>query len=154
MQINARDWIFEVSEDPGATTPVWAQCAGVETFTLSSSEGEETADTTTFDSNGVAESQAMQRGASLKLEGKQVYAKGAGGVIGARDAGQAAADNLAGKVGEASLGGVRFRYTDDTEWTVWSAWVSKGDVGGGNNDKTSWSATFTRSGAATTAAVV
>lgn len=150
MQINARDWIFEVSEDPSATTPVWAQVGGLETFTLSNSEGEESADTTTFASAGMAESQAMQRGASLSVEGK--VTRSADGVT--PDAGQEAADALAALVGEASLGGVRFRYKDDTDWTVWDAWVSKGDNGGGNNDKTSWSATFTRSGAASTVAVV
>ena len=147
-QINARDWIFEVSEDPSAGTPVWAEVGGVESFTLSNSEGEESTDTTTFASNGVAESQAMQRGASLSVEGK-VVRNGA-----TPDAGQAAVDALAGQVGEDSLGGVRFRHADDTDWTVWSAWASKGDNGGGNNDKTSWSASFTRSGAATTATVV
>ena len=147
-QINARDWIFEVSEDPDAGTPVWAEVGGVESFTLSNSEGEESTDTTTFASNGVAESQAMQRGASLSVEGK-VVRNGA-----TPDAGQAAADALAGQVGEDSLGGVRFRHADDTDWTVWNAWASKGDNGGGNNDKTSWSASFTRSGAATTATVV
>lgn len=150
MQINARDWIFEVSVDPAATTPVWAEVAGVESFTLSNSEGEESADTTTFASNGNAESQAMQRGASLSLDGKIV--RSANGIT--PDAGQAAADQLAGMVGEDSLGGVRFRYVDDTNWTVWTAWVSKGDNSGGNNDKTTWSAAFTRSGAATVVAVI
>jgi len=150
MQINARDWIFEVSEDPSIVTPVWAEVGGVESFTLSNSEGEESVDTTTFESAGNAESQAMQRGAALSIEGK--IKRAVDGVT--PDAGQAAADALAGLVGEASLGGVRFRYVDDTDWTVWTSWVSKGDNGGGNNDKTSWSATFTRSGAATTVAVV
>ena len=149
MQINARDWLFEVSVDPSEAIPVWAQVGGVESFTLSNSEGEESTDTTTFASDGNAESQAMQRGASLSLEGK--LTRSADGVT--ADAGQAAVDELAALKGEASLGGVRFRYTDDTEWTVWTAWVSKGDNGGGNNDKTSWSASFTRSGAASTAAV-
>jgi hypothetical protein len=147
-QINARDWVFEVSEDPDAGTPVWAEVGGLESFSLSNSEGEESADTTTFASNGNAESQAMQRGASLSLEGKVVRNAAT------PDAGQAAADSLAEKVGEESLGGFRFRHTDDTDWTVWTAWVSKGDNAGGTNDKTSWSATFTRSGAATTTAVV
>jgi len=151
MQINARDWKFEVSEDPTAGVPVWAQVGGLETFSLSNSENEESADTTTFESAGHSESQAMQRGASIKLEGK---IKRAATTPFAQDAGQVAADNLAELIGEDSLGGIRFRYVTDTEWTVWTAWVSKGDNGGGNNDKTTWSATFTRSGAATTATVV
>lgn len=150
MQINARDWIFEVSVDPSAAVPVWAQIGGVESFSLSNSEGEEAANTTTFESNGHAESQAMQRGAALNVEGK--IKRAADGVT--ADAGQAAADELAAKVGEESLGGVRFRHASDTDWTVWDAWVSKGDNGGGVNDKTSWSAGFTRSGAASTVAVV
>jgi hypothetical protein len=147
-QINARDWVFEASEDPSATTPVWAEIGGLESFTLSNSEGEESTDTTTFASGGVAESQAMQRGASLSVEGKVVR------TAGVDDAGQAVVDALAAQVGEASLGGVRFRHAEDTDWTVWTAWCSKGDNGGGTNDKTSFGASFTRSGAATTAAVV
>ena len=147
-QINARDWVFEASADPSIATPVWAEIAGLESFTLSNSEGEESTDTTTFASGGVAESQAMQRGASLSVEGKVVR------TAGVDDAGQAVVDALAAQVGEASLGGVRFRHVDDTEWTVWDAWCSKGDNGGGTNDKTSFGASFTRSGAATTAAVV
>lgn len=146
-QINARDWRFEVSADPTIVTPVWAAVGGLESFTLSNSESEESTDTTTFASNGVAESQAMQRGASLSLEGK-VTRTGT-----TPDAGQAVVDTLAAAVGEESLGGVRFRHVSDTDWTVWTAWASKGDNGGGLNDKTSWSASFTRSGAATTAAV-
>lgn len=147
-QINARDWIFQVSEDPSIATPVWATIAGIESFDLNPSEGEESTETTTFDSQGVHESQAMQRGASLQVSGKIVRT----GAV--QDAGQVSADDLAALVGEASLGGVRFRHTDDTSWVVWTAWVSKANVGGGNNDKTTWGATFTRSGAATTAAVV
>lgn len=148
VQINARDWIFEVSEDPSAGVPVWAAVAGLESFELNPSEGEESTDTTVFASAGIAESQAMQRGASLQLSGKIVRT----GVT--QDAGQVAADNLAALVGEESLGGVRFRYSEDTNWTVWNAWVSKANVGGGNNDKASWGATFTKSGPATTAVVV
>lgn len=148
MKINARDWVFEVSEDPTIVTPVWAQIGGLNSFSLSNSEGEESVDTTTFESAGNAESQAMQRGASLSLEG--FMDKDAA----TPDAGQASVDVLAELVGEDSLGGVRFRHVSDTDWIVWTAWVSKADNGGGNNDKTSWGATFTRSGAATTEAVV
>lgn len=149
MKLNARDWIFEVCEDPGAVTPTWAQIGGLTSFDLNNSEGEQSTDTTDFDSAGVAESQAMQRGASCTVSGSRVVSKSTGDT----DAGQAAADNLAEAVGEDSLGGFRFRHKDDEEWIVWTAWVSRGNTGGGNNDKASWGATFTRSGAATTTAV-
>lgn len=148
MKINARDWVFEASADPSAATPVWAEVGGVTSFDLNHSEGEESVDTTTFASGGVAESQAMQRGASLSLEG---FAERTAGVD---DAGQKVLNDAALLVGEDSLIGVRFRHQDDTDWTVWGAWVSRGSNSGGNNDKTNWSATCTRSGAATTAAVV
>ena len=146
-QINARDWIFEVSEDPTIVTPVWAAIGGVESFDLNLSENEESTETTVFASQGHAESQAMQRGASLSIEGKTVR-NGAN-----QDAGQVAAQNLAALMGEDSLGGLRFRHKDDTSWVVWTAWVSLANQGGGNNDKTSWGANFTRSGAADEVAV-
>lgn len=148
MQINARDWKFEVSEDPSIATPVWAQINGIESFDLNPSDGEAETETTTFGSNGIYEGQAMQRGASLSVSGKIVRDK----ATKAQDPGQLAVENLSVLVGEASLGGVRFRHKDDTSWTVWTAWVSKGNNGGGNNDKTTWSATFKRSGAPTTVA--
>lgn len=148
MKINARDWVFEASADPDNVTPVWAEVGGLTSFDLNPSEGEESVDTTTFSSAGRAESQAMQRGASLSLEG---FVERTAGVD---DAGQAVLNDAAELVGEASLIGVRFRHMDDTEWTVWDAWVSRGSNSGGNNDKTNWSATCTRSGAATTEAVV
>jgi hypothetical protein len=147
-QIDARGWHFEVSEDPSIATPVWAAIGGIESFDLSLSDGEASTETTTFASNGVQESQAMQRGAKLTVTGK-VVRYGA-----TQDAGQESCANLAALVGEASLGGVRFRYVDDTNWTVWTAWVSLASNSGGINDKTAFGATFTKSGPATTAAVV
>lgn len=147
MKINARDWIFEASADPAAGTPVWAQIGGLTSFDINNSEGEESVDTTDFDSNGHAESQAMQRGASCSLEGNIKRTNGS------PDAGQKVTDDAALEVGEDSLVGFRFRYIEDDEWTLWTAWVSKGSNGGGNNDKTSWSATYTRSGAASVAPV-
>jgi hypothetical protein len=146
-KINARDWIFEVSEDPTIVTPVWAAIGGLKSFDLNPAENEESVDTTDFESAGVSESQPMQRGASIQLEG-DIKRTGS-----SQDAGQAATEALAELVGEAALGGLRFRHTSDTDWTVWSAWVSLGSKGGGVNDKTSWAANFTRSGAATTDAV-
>src|SRR5690349_17239096 len=134
MKINARNWIFEVSEDPGAATPVWAQIAGIESFDLNPSDNEAEVETTDFDSQGIYEGQAMQRGASCGITGKIVRDK----ATNEQDPGQAAADALAELVGEESLGGFRFRHVDDTDWTQWTAWVSKANIGGGNNDKSTW----------------
>lgn len=146
-QINARDWIFEV-QTAALPTPTYAEVDGLESFTLNPGEGEETADTTTFNSNGNSESQVMQRGAALTLAGKHVV------TAGVQDPGQVAVEELAAEVGQASLGVVRFRHTSQTEWTVWNAHASLAEKGGATNDKSSWGATFTRSGAATTAPLV
>ena len=124
----------------------WVAIGGINTF--SKSHEEETTDTTTFASEGQAESQKMQIGKELEIEGFRLRDD----ATGALDPGQALVEELSELLGEDSLGRVRFAHTEDTSWEVWTAHVNLGDQGGGNNDKTSWSATFTRSGASTTAA--
>lgn len=143
---NARDVEFEI-EDPD-TPGTWVAIApgGIETFTKSHSS--ETTPTTSFASQGQAESQKMELSKTLSIEGRRLRDP----VSGALDPGQALVENLADRLGEDSLSGFRFAHADDTSWTVWSAHVELGDQGGGNNDKVSWSATFTRSGADSTEA--
>ncbi|WP_228974945.1 phage tail tube protein [Streptomyces sp. DH12] len=143
---NARDVIFQI-EDLG-TPNTWIQIAGIDTF--SKGHEEETTDTTDFGSEGQAESQKMQIGKTLQLEGKRMQDQ----ATGALDPGQAEVEALAELLGDDSLGRIRFHAPGDTTWEIWTAHVSLGDQGGGNNDKVSWSATFTRSGASTTAAIV
>ena len=144
QKYNARDVEFQV-EDPD-TPDTWVAIGGINTF--SKSHEEETTDTTTFASEGQAESQKMQLGKELEIEGFRLRDD----ATGALDPGQALVEELSELLGEDSLGRVRFAHTEDTSWEVWTAHVNLGDQGGGNNDKTSWSATFTRSGASTTAA--
>ncbi|CAL9504054.1 phage tail tube protein [Streptomyces sp. enrichment culture] len=146
QKYNARDVVFEIEDV--ATPNTWIEIGGINTF--SKSHEEETADTTTFASEGQAESQKMQVGKQLEIEGFRLRDT----VGGTLDPGQAMVETLSERLGEASLGKVRFAHKDDTSWEVWTAHVNLGDQGGGNNDKTSWSATFTRSGANTTAAKV
>lgn len=136
---NARDCDFQIE----STTPnTWIEIANINTF--SKSHEEETTDTTTFASNGQAESQKMQIGKSMTIEGLRDPA----------DLGQQRVEEVSEFLGDASLIRFRFKAPADTEWEVWTAHVNLGDQGGGNNDKVSWSATFTRSGASTTAALV
>lgn len=146
QKYNARDVEFEVEDV--ATPATWIPIAGINTF--SKSHEEEVTDTTTFASEGQAESQKMQLGKQLEIEGFRLRDD----VSGALDPGQAMVETLSERLGEDSLGKIRFAHKDDTEWTVWTAHVNLGDEGGGNNDKTSWSATFTRSGADTKVAKV
>ncbi|GGV68811.1 hypothetical protein GCM10010294_24930 [Streptomyces griseoloalbus] len=138
-QHNARDCVFEIESETPAT---WLEIGDINTF--SKSHEEETADTTTFASQGQAESQKMQIGKELELEG----------IRNSTDPGQQRVEAASELLGNASLIKIRFHYDGDTEWIVWNARVNLGDQGGGNNDKVSWSATFTRSGAETKEAIV
>lgn len=145
--IDARGWIFEV-EDTTGTTPVWHRISNVNSWTHNPSENEETADTTTNDSEGYYEQDVMQRGATLELSGQYAVTNGV------RDPGQGYIDTVwAERMGSESRGRVRFRHRTQTEWTVWSCTVTPGERGGEHNAKTSWAATFTRCGKATFEAV-
>jgi hypothetical protein len=146
QKYNARDVEFQV-EDPDAPG-TWVAIGGLNTFSKSTEE--EVAITTTYASDGQRESQKMEIAKSLTLEGFR-HKDPANGAL---DPGQALVEELSELLGEDSLGGFRFAAPGDTTWEVWTAHVNLGDQGGGNNDKVSWAATFTRSGAATTAAKV
>lgn len=144
-QIDARDWLFEIRADDGNT---WVDINGILKFTLKLSENEEVAVMTVFKSAGNFASQPMQRGAMMELEGKYYLSS-----LNVRDVGQARIDFLGGKMGNDAIGKFRFRHEVQTSWVVWDGWVSIKDIGGENNDKTSWGFSITRFEAATTMAV-
>jgi hypothetical protein len=149
---DARDWVFEIEVPAVGTTPAtWTEIGGINSWELDPSANSETTDDTTFRSAGQYEGHVAQRGGSIALEGFYEVDDANDTV---RDPGQARVDALAELVGRASLGRFRFRHDAQTSWTVWGrAYVEPGSQGGGNNDNTSWAATVTRSGAATTVAV-
>jgi len=139
--IDARGWIFEVETD----TDVWSAVTRLNSWTNNPGENEETADTTVFESGGAYEQDVMQRGSTLELSGQ--YAVTAG----VRDTAQDFIDNEWGiAVGEESRGRLRFRHESQTTWVIWDCTVTPGERGGEHNAKTSWAATFTRCGWATT----
>ncbi|MEU2393972.1 hypothetical protein [Streptomyces sp. NPDC007369] len=147
--IDARGWLFEV-QDLSAQTETWLRIAGVKSFTHNPSEGEETAETTSFESEGYAEQDVMQRGATLELEAWFRIDK----TTKKQDSGQAYVDNVwSYRLGMDSHNPVRWRHQSQDTWVVWDATVTPGEQGGENNDKTSWSCTVTRSGKPTTAPV-
>ncbi|MBP0456252.1 phage tail tube protein [Streptomyces montanisoli] len=148
--IDARGWIFEV-QDQSADTETWLPVMGVTTFTHAPGENEETADITAFEDEGQYNQDVMQRGATLTIEGQYRIDK----TTKTQDAGQAYIDqDWSNRLGIDSHNAVRWRHNSQTEWVVWDATVTPGEQGGGNNDKTSWSATITKCGAASTADVV
>lgn len=150
---NARDCEFEIEDflNPGTWTAFRTAQGGsgeggINTFTKSREY--EAADTTTFGSDGDAETQNMEVGKSLTLEGFHLKDPDTG----ALDPAMALAELQSDRKGNDSLCGFRFAAPGDTTWEVWQATVQLGDEGGDNNGKVTWSATFTRSGPATTAA--
>lgn len=154
QKYNARDCEFEIEDflNPGtwtalATAQGGSGEGGINTFSLG--RDYETTDTTVFASNGQAESQVMQLGKTISLEGFRLKDP----LTGALDPGQQMVETQSERLGTDSLVGFRFAAPGDTVWTVWpQAHFQLGDEGGGNNDKVSWSVTVTRSGASTTAA--
>ncbi|MFF5790254.1 phage tail tube protein [Streptomyces sp. NPDC012693] len=150
---NARDCEFEIEDflNPGTwvayrTAEGGSGEGGINTF--SRSYDYEATDTTTFGSQGRAETQNMQEGMSLTLEGFRLKDP----ATGALDPAQALTEAQARRLGDDSLCGFRFAAPGDSTWEVWQATFQLGDQGGGNNDKKSWSVTVTRSGDSTTAA--
>lgn len=142
LKYDSRGCEFEIES---ATPGTWVAIGGLNTHTISRSSSN--VDTTTYASDGDYEQQIMQRGMSLKLEGFRLIDPGTG----VQDPGQALVETLADAKSDASLGSIRFAGPGATEWRVWTATAELGDEGGDNNAKESWSVTFTRSGASTTA---
>lgn len=141
VKINARDWTFELSD--GAAIPVFVQIGGVTSVTMSRSSTNE--DTTDFDSGGTDEHEIMSRGRTFSIEGRYLMDP----ADGARDPGQAAVEALADALTYNSLR--ELRITDPAGGTsTQEVSAELGSIGGGTNSKTSWSATFTRSGATVT----
>lgn len=155
QKANARDVRMQVEDylNPGAWTEFRTASfgsgeGGINSITISSEY--ETTDTTTFGSNGRAESQNMQEGRTFVMEGFLLKDPSTG----ALDPAMALVERQAARLGVSSLTGFRFALPGDTTWEVWAAaHFQLGDKGGGNNDKLSWSCTVTRSGPATTAAI-
>ncbi|MFG3037778.1 phage tail tube protein [Streptomyces sp. NPDC048330] len=146
--IDARGWIFEVED---ADTPnTWLPIAGITSWSMNPGENEETAETTSFDSDGDYEEDVMQRGASITVEGQYRIDK----TTKAQDPGQAYVDkDWSARLGIDSHNNLRWRHETQTSWVVWDATTTPGEQAGGTNEKTGWSATFRKSGKATVAAV-
>ncbi|MFF9910616.1 phage tail tube protein [Streptomyces sp. NPDC013457] len=155
QKVNAREIRMQIEDslNPGTwtefrTANFGSGEGGINSVTITPEY--ETTDTTTFGSQGRAESQVMQEGRTFVMEGFLLKDPSSG----ALDPAMALVELQAARLGGDSLTGFRFAFPGDTTWEVWAdAHFQLGDKGGGNNDKVTWSCTVTRSGPATTAAI-
>lgn len=146
-KILARDIIIQVES---STPNTWLQIGGVTSATPNPGENAEDADITDFNSGGRPEAIPVQRGASIAIEGQQILDS----ITGDPDPGQGRCDELGDTLGYNGQGRIRFRHPLQTTWKIWTAVFTPGEQGGGNNDPGAWNTNITRSGAATSAAVV
>jgi hypothetical protein len=136
-KVLARNWIIEAAED--IATPTWTKVGGVNTFTISSDK--EDADTTDFDDQGYSSHIVAGRSNEITFEGFFMEDQ----TSGERDAGQELIEDFGEKIGPEAMGLVRLTSPGGKVRQFRGSFVT-GDVGGGNNDATSWGATFTPSG--------
>jgi hypothetical protein len=133
IKILARNWGFEVTDDPTGLSPDWVRIGGINSFTISNDK--EDTDVTDFDSDGSTEHVVAGRTTEIVVEGHYIE----------DDPGQMLFDDIAERIGDKSIAGFRVirpsGYTDE-----YFASFGPGDVGGGNNDVTSWGGSVTRSG--------
>lgn len=133
VKVLAKDWKLKIGE---------VEVLGIESFTFASSKTD--ADTKTFDSDGWDEHIVAGRGKTLTVEGKYYEDP----LTGARDPGQQAIEEAAELIGLDSL--VDFTLISPGGTTrTFKASVNLGDIGGGNNDPTSWGCSLTISGKVT-----
>ena len=135
-KILAREWNFQIEEGVGT----YVDIKGLNNFSFDPSSAN--VDTTDFDSEGWVEHLVASRGLVVNLEGAYLVDV----ETGTRDVGQDAVEVLADKVGVGSLG--KFKIISPAKATfefVASVEVTS-PAGGGNDDKTGWTAKLTVSG--------
>lgn len=138
LKVSARKWIVDCSTDGGVT---YINIKGLTKFAFGRSSTR--TDTTDFTADGIETGEIMARGAHMKVEGFFLEAADK-----TRDPGQAALETFADLVGTASVTYMRLTSPSGTIYKF-QATVEIGDYSGGNNDKSAFSATLTRTGALT-----
>lgn len=131
LKVMARDWEIHVSKL--TSIPVWVRIGGITTFT--SSNDKEDADVTDFDDEGFAQHIVVSRTGETSFEGHYLE----------EDEGQLLIDDLSEAMGHESLALIRLTRPSGRVLEFMGTFTM-GDVGGGNNDITSWGASVNRSG--------
>ena len=134
-KVLARDWTLEILKAPST----YVKIKGLNTLSFSNSKND--TDTTDFDSEGATEHMVTSRSQEISGEGFYLVDR----TTKARDEGQKLVEALAEKIGPETLG--EFRLTNPAGTTkTFLASANIGDVGGGNDDATTWGVTLTVSG--------
>jgi hypothetical protein len=141
-KIEARGWMFQVGV---GSAPTWTPIAGITSFTYNPGDKTVQTEVTDFDSQGNYEETILQRGATMKVDGRRRMDR----TTGLADPGQAAIDALAQGLVDSSVGQIRFRYKNETQWRVWTATFKSVEFGGATNDISKWGCEITRTGAET-----
>lgn len=142
-KVLARGWKVEIDGDPLASlptgTPVYTEIKGLNTLTFGGDKNE--AETTSFDSDGWEEHLPASRSRTLSFEGYYYEDEATGD----RDPGQGMVEDYNELNGPQGLG--NFRLTSPGgKVKTFNGSVNVGDVGGGNDDPTSWGAEIKVSG--------
>ena len=142
VKVLARDWDFEINNGTEAV-PVWVDIrCGLNTLTFSSAKND--ADTTDFCSEGWQEHIVASRNNSVSASGFYLEDPDDG----TRNAGQELVETASRLFGYDAL--KQFRLTSPGGTIkIFSGSVALGDIGGGNDDPTSWGFTVTVSGSTT-----
>jgi len=142
-KVLARDWEFSINDGTFAV-PVWVDVTcGLNTFTFSNSKND--ADTTEFCSNGYMEHIVASRGVEISAEGFFLEDP----MTGDRSTGQELIEVLAALTGNDSLGDFKLTSPGGSGRRFFAS-IVLADVGGGNDDPTTWGFTMTVSGKPTT----
>lgn len=137
-KILARGWAFEIGD--GAAVPTFTQIGGLNSW--SRSREQNNADTTDFDSQGWMEHLPASRSGSVTVEGLMKMDP----ADGTRDPGQQACEDAAEQVGVSAYRQFRLYHVDSGKGLQGEVSVGINEVGGGNDDPTSWGATFQLNG--------
>lgn len=140
-KVLARGWKFEVETAVPAT---YVEIGGINSFSISRDKAD--ADGTDFKSMGSREHIVASRGTEFSFEGYYMEDM----ATKARDGGQERFEAVADLIGPPSIVGFKITSPGGKLWTF-KASANVGDVGGGNDDNTTWGGTITVSGAVTKA---
>jgi hypothetical protein len=138
-KVLARGWDLHINEGTYGS-PSWTAIGGIKSFTFSN--GKNDADTTDFDSDGDVEHIVASRSRSVGVEGHYLLDEDDG----SRDDGQSAVETLGELKGNDSLGDFKLTNPAGTVKRFYAS-VQVGDIGGGNDDPSSWGVNLTVSGA-------